>query len=496
MVLAYVAPIWVFHYFPTQDGPQHVATSITVKDHGAAGTHYHEFFDLRLEPFPNWIAQLLLIGFLFVVPALVAEKLLVSFYVLLLAGSLRYFCGAFGERTRPCALLGLLFVYNRCLWMGFYNSDLSLALGFLILGYWLRRLDRADLTTAATLALLVVAAYFTHLVGYVVTALGVVWFALTSPRHRLRNIGWAFVAMIPAALLAWEYLDRTGFFRVRLQSGMWNELMMWLGGRESWIRFKFECAQLQSEAFYHHVQDEFPMGLVALGLFAVLAVVTVFTRRSKSKPDVVLPWQWPVAVLAVGFFVLYVLARDDLGDHGGFLKSRLALLPPLVFLGWFRIPSIPEVRLVLGTFVLFILSVNLIFVFERIEADNRDLAEYTAGLPAVGTGKVLFVYQGTQRPFRSGKPQICNPLLHAAGYYCYDTGNVNLDNYQAEKNYFPLRYREGFWQNKGFLIGNNQMRQVVDVIIAWGNTGRAGVPPDFEAVFQRGQLAIFAKRRD
>lgn len=211
-VAAYLAPLWAFRYLPTQDGPSHVANAIILKDYGTPGTRYHEFFEIRCEHLPNWTSHLLLAGLMYVVPPGLAEKLLVSFYVVGLALSFRYFLGAFGPATASLAPVGLLFVYNRCLWMGFYNYCLSLIPFWLVLGLCLRRCGRLALREALALALLFLAAYFTHLVGFLLAAAGAIWLAASGPGRRWPELAWLAVSLIPASLLALDYLGRTGFF--------------------------------------------------------------------------------------------------------------------------------------------------------------------------------------------------------------------------------------------------------------------------------------------
>src|SRR5262249_44690299 len=121
LALAYLIPVWAYAYLPTQGGPSHVNNAQILRDYGHSTLGYENYFELRWEPLPNLTSPLLLALLLCVLPPLVAEKALVSLYILGFAGSFRYFLGSFGPRCRPLSWAGLLFVYNRCLWMGFYN---------------------------------------------------------------------------------------------------------------------------------------------------------------------------------------------------------------------------------------------------------------------------------------------------------------------------------------------------------------------------------------
>src|SRR5207302_4936914 len=139
---------------------------------------------------------------------------------------------------------------------------------------------------------------------------------------------------------------------------------------------------------------------------------------------------WPVAVLGVLAFVLYLILPDHLGahprstEHGGFLKDRLALLPPLLWLACFPEPQAPLVRRGLLGGLVVLLGVNLVLATAYVARGNRTLEEYTAGVDSAGTGHTLFVLasrEDTSWP-------LADPLLHAADYYCLGTGNVSLEN--------------------------------------------------------------------
>jgi hypothetical protein len=490
--LAQLIPIWVFRYLPTQDGPAHLGTAVILKDYGAPGTRYHEFMEVRLEPLPNWTSQLLLAGLMFVVPPLVAEKLLVSAYVLALAGGLRYVAGALGQRTRPLSLAGLLFVFNRCLWLGFYNFLFSLVLCWWVLGYWLRR-AQVGISTALTLALLLVALFFTHLVGLLVAAAALAWLAVTARQQRGQKLGWVAVACLPAGLLALDYLWGSGFFRgdgaTRLGDHAWHQLTQ----QGWWDWLAQDLARLDAELFARQSQGAL-IGSMALAMYAALAAVTILTRKTADAADQQPPPRWPLAVLAVVFAWGYLLAPQHVGaEHGGFLKARLALLPPLLLLACFREPVAPAGRLALRALIMVALIVNLILVTQRFAADSEDLAEYTAAGAVVGSGKVLFVSQDIT-PSTHNRGELADPLLHASHYYCLGTGNVNLDNYQAATRHFPLKFREGVSRGRGAFAWYER-RQDVDVIVSW-DAGQVEPPASFRSVFRRGRLEILSRRSE
>src|SRR5271155_2633478 len=87
---ACLLPVWLFRFLPTQDGPAHLANAVILRDYGTHGSRHHEFFELGLEPFPNWTGHLLLAGLSCLVHPLIAEKLLATVYVVGFAFACRF----------------------------------------------------------------------------------------------------------------------------------------------------------------------------------------------------------------------------------------------------------------------------------------------------------------------------------------------------------------------------------------------------------------------
>jgi hypothetical protein len=182
-------------------------------------------------------------------------------------------------------------------------------------------------------------------------------------------------------------------------------------------------------------------------------------------------------------------------EHGGFYKARLALVPPLLLLTCFREPAVPVGAWLWRGGVVLVLLTNLVLVTQRVEVDNRDIAEYTAARDIVGTGRILFVVQPMTQPDHNRNREIANPLLHASQYYCLGTGNLNLDNYQATTHHFPLRFRDGVTRGRDAFAGFSH-QQDVDVILTWQTGHRLRLPSTYLSVFRQGRLEVFARKQE
>src|SRR5512145_2655312 len=97
-LVALLVPVWAFHSFPSQDGPDHVynARLFLMLLQGRAGTA-SAFYDLHLAPFPNWFSHAVLSVLMTVLPPLWADRALITAYVIALPASFGYALASAGS---------------------------------------------------------------------------------------------------------------------------------------------------------------------------------------------------------------------------------------------------------------------------------------------------------------------------------------------------------------------------------------------------------------
>jgi hypothetical protein len=151
-------------------------------------------------------------------------------------------------------------------------------------------------------------------------------------------------------------------------------------------------------------------------------------------------------------------------------------------------PQQVTVRRALTGLVYLLLAANLVLVIRYFASANQELAEFTAGISSVGHNRTVFVDQA-----RAG-PQRPSYLEHAANYYCLTTGNVNLDNYQAELRHFPVKYRPGIARGRGNLADYPNVDQV-DIILVWDTVPALSpeMAASYRQIFQAGRLTLYSK---
>ena len=202
LILALAAslwPVWGFRHLPTQDGASHVWNAQVFRECVRQESPEHAFYERRLQPVPNWTAHALLLGLTTIATPDTSEKILASLYVIGLPLALLFFLTSLGLQGEA-TLFGLLLVFNRCFFLGFSNSLLSVVLYFVVLGVFLRLSETPRPSEVTRLGLLLLLTWFTHLFGFLLAAASLGWLAATGPgdkRLRLRAVVLALLPGVP-----------------------------------------------------------------------------------------------------------------------------------------------------------------------------------------------------------------------------------------------------------------------------------------------------------
>src|SRR3954451_4735207 len=138
LLLWHLVPVWAFRYFPSQDGGEHVNNAnILLRYFTSDGALFREYFIFNRNLDPNWLGHVILASVMSVAPGNVAEKILLTIYVLAFPLSVRYALRAIEPDAGWLAIFSFPFIFNFAVHMGFWNFALSLPLFFLVVGYWM-----------------------------------------------------------------------------------------------------------------------------------------------------------------------------------------------------------------------------------------------------------------------------------------------------------------------------------------------------------------------
>src|SRR3984893_1829586 len=171
LAAALLVPIWSVAFPPLLDYPNHLARSFVLAHLADPAFTFSRFYraDWGAYPYLGMDAALAVLGRLF--PIETAGRLFLSLCALALPAAAWFFLRQANPGEDYTALWALLIASNVFFLEGFLNFDLSLAVGFLALGLWLRWLAKLGVVRwIASLAAFTLLC-FTHLLGFGIAGL-------------------------------------------------------------------------------------------------------------------------------------------------------------------------------------------------------------------------------------------------------------------------------------------------------------------------------------
>lgn len=160
--------VWLPGYYLTGDGPCHLYNAQILHNlwSGKNIAFYERFFEVVGKPNPNWMTHILLGALLFVFKGVVAEKILLSGYVLLFVSGFTGILKRLDSDSLLWPLVVFVFVFNYVLAKGFYNFSFSMALLFWMINTWLLVLERINAVRVAGFFVMVCLTFFAHPVAF------------------------------------------------------------------------------------------------------------------------------------------------------------------------------------------------------------------------------------------------------------------------------------------------------------------------------------------
>jgi hypothetical protein len=177
-----LAPVWIAAFPPLLDYPNHLARAFVLAHLNDPHFAFRQFYraDWGAYPYLGMDVSLAVLVRLF--PIETAGRVFLSLCVVALPAAAWFFMRQAQPEAESAAWWSLLLGYNVFFLEGFLNFDLSVAVGFVALGLWLRWLARPG--TGRWLAALAAftGAYFAHLLGFALAGLVVVAYLALSRR--------------------------------------------------------------------------------------------------------------------------------------------------------------------------------------------------------------------------------------------------------------------------------------------------------------------------
>lgn len=518
LIIVHLIPIWSFKYFPSTDGPSHINNANVIREYYHPDrTVFREYYTLNNKLEPTWFLHLILAGLMYLASAAIAEKILLTAYVILLPFSIRYALRAIRPGAEFLSILAFPFIYNYLLHMGFYSFSYSLPMFFFTVGYWLKYHGRLTFRKALTLASLSLGLYFCHMVSlfmaYVAIALLTIWltvFELSSPIPRsgksLQLYWKAFQkrAFIPLCSFL-PTLILVAIFLIDKQT-----TTLAAPGLLSLMKSLFKLSSLIS-----YEESEIWLSTPLLALFVsasfYILVLRVASRQVKVGDGFFL--------VVLAYILIYFVAPDTyLISHnqmtgGGYVKHRLNLYPFFALILWFatqtyRLNMKRTIQLVSAAVALMLLGHHVVKYSEL----NDYLDEYLSGMHLIQMNTTLLPLSFSNHGHTADEHALSfriSPFAHAAGHIAVRRRIVEFTNYEANTGYFPTIFRPNLnpyihigeaWKLENleyqssrvdFLTYPHRTGGRVDYVLVWGLRKKQIDHDHIKSIFRQLQLGYY-----
>jgi hypothetical protein len=424
-------PIWAFQYFPSLDGPSHLHNA-SVLAHYDQELVYRQYY--LLDPFPlagNMLTHFVLAAFLTFMPPLLAEKLLLSLYVVLLFLSFRYLLGAVTPHADQFALFAGILAPNYFFYLGFWNFCFGVCLLALATGFLLRRQH----WTPGALLLLMFASfmiYLTHAVPWAVFVTGVAVVGLQRAfsfavrkearwrKRVLTDCALPLCAVTPPAVLLLSYLRHSHGTPACAVANSLRERLWYL----------YSVSFLRSAALADHlVLVKAAAGALLLTTLCGLGVA-LWRRKSNWSSSGILALSMACAAVTV--------AGPDCTGSGSYIRNRMALLAWLFLVVWLASSLSNWPRIPLNVIASLFCAIAVAFFLTSIpflSEWNGRLSKFASLGDQIHRGSTVLMVN-----LDSPSEDQAEPYLHAVGLFS-DRGVVDLKNYEASTDYFLTRFR-------------------------------------------------------
>lgn len=492
LIVAYLFPIWLFDYFPTQDGVSHVYNSQIITEYNNPAFQFRDYYDINWFPFPNWLSHFCLAVLMFIFKPLTAEKVFLSLYVILFPLAIRYFLNVVQSGRDSLVILSFTFIYNYLLLMGFYNFAVSVPLFFLALGFWWKHRDALNTTRIVLLNLLTIITYFAHLISYAFILFSIALLAVIHFRRNLKQILITGCSVLPAALLLLVYLPTSDLLvggPPGFELGRIGELL------KNMIGMRVLVAYNEHQAW------------IAYPVFAFLLFLGIWTLwqnwKTSTEPQT---GQSAFLILFAVLFGLYLILPDSIGP-GGWVNDRLLILATLTIFACFRLSENIRWKQVFTGMVTLLALVNIVYVGILCRNLNTELDEFNAFINKVEKNSIILPLQFEP----SGQSLRVGIFVNAANYYCLDNGCINLGNYEVQFDYFPIRFKPDFetptdekewvqtvhWRSEK--IDLCDYADNVDYLLLWGTPDEEKVAEEIDRCYtlveSKGRLKLYKGMR-
>ncbi len=458
-----VAPLWIVAFPPLLDYPNHLARSFVLLHLNDSAFHFNQFYraDWGAYPYLGMDASLAVLGRVF--PIETAGRVFLSLCALAVPAAGWFLLSQINPAQDATALWALLIAHNVFFLQGFLNFDLSIAVGCLALGLWLRWVEKPGSARWCAALAAFTALYFTHLLGFAISGLVVAAFLAVS-RRPIREWIWSGALALPGL----------GFYLHSSRVGLGARDVVFHGWRD-----KLDSLQLILHGYWP-----------ALDWISLVAVAAWFIAAYWRNPE----FQWNSRWSAIALFLFGLFwAIPWLWGEASDLDIRIL---PFLFIAIFATARVGRRAKWLAAIPLLLFGARTASLTQHFIAAQPELVGMARSFDVVPRGALILpIVEGDQDPIE-------RPFTHFWAYgvirdgwfspYLMDTPGetpmrIVYDSYTPDE----------FWDNAYDKIPDwNQVQTDYDYVWAYAvprfSPALAGIG---ERVYAHGPLGVYRVRK-
>jgi hypothetical protein len=452
-------PFVATRFFPSMDGASHLSNSNIINQLVFYNNSlFHQFFMINPEPVPNWTSHLLISLFTLLMPAFLAEKILLGILLIGIPFAFRNLVQTITPKHALFSFLVFPFTHSMFFFFGFFNFCMAILLFLVALNYWLRHESAPwKIKQTITLLLLVAITYFSHIVVFGILLIAIATHIATGAitsflcsendkkvvfRQFLRKtMIITLAAIIPIVLFVYFFYSRPGTREITYISH--DELVNYLITVRPLISFN-PIIEGKTTTLLFYLMAFF---VVTGALAFIVRLIKKFYKKvdpvEEARPQL-LPgssFWWLLSLMTV-LLLLYFKLPDAYGT-ASYTNLRIGFVFFLIAILWISTFRIPWYFGLLAAMIGLYVNTMLIRYYTP---SIKDLCKL-----AVACNKAAdFV-----APNSLVLPIYCMDNWftgHFVDYIAVDKPIVMVYNYECESGYFPVKWNEKTKPN--YYLGN------------------------------------------
>jgi hypothetical protein len=451
-------PFVATRFFPSMDGASHLTNSNIINQlifHN--NSLFHQFFLINPEPVPNWSAHLFISLLTLVMPAFLAEKILIILLLTATPFAFRNLVQTISPKGTLFSFMVFPFTHSMFFFFGFFNFCMAILLFLVTLNYWLRHEHLTpNIKQSVILALLIALTYFSHIVIFgtllIIIAVHIISgtiqalvyekneFKLIVRRFLQKTMIITLAALIPLILFIYFFYSRPEIREIRFIEK--QELINILVTIRPLVSFNPIIEGKQLNILFYLFAF---LAAIGAGYF-LIRIIRKFIKR-EGDPVVMeslLPafnFWWLLG--SMGMLLALFFTLPDAYGTASYTNYRLGFIFFLITILWISTFRIPWYFGLAAAITVLYVNTMLIRIYNpsikdlgKLAASCNKAADYV-----VPNSLVLPIY--TMDNWFTG---------HFVDYLAVDKPIVMVYNYECASGYFPVRWNEKLKPN--YFIGN------------------------------------------